>query len=67
MAHRNNQPRMLRSPHNLQDERLFSLSGEIPPEHFDKLNYISTRRGQSIALPAPTGDPREYYAEPGRA
>ena len=63
MAHLNNQPRMPRSPHNLQDERLFSLSGGIPPEHFDKLNYVSTRRGQHVALPAPTGDPWGYYVE----
>ena len=45
MAHHNNQPGMQRSPYNLQDERLFSLSGGIPPEHFDELNYVSTRRG----------------------
>ena len=45
MAHHNNQPRMPRSPHNLQDERLFSLSGGIPREHLDELNYVSTRRG----------------------
>ena len=32
MTHRNNQPRTPRSPHNLQDERLFLLSGGIPPE-----------------------------------
>ena len=42
MAHPNNQPRMPRSPHNLQDERLFSFSGGIPPEHSDELNYVST-------------------------
>ena len=30
MAHRNNQHRTPQSPHNLQDERLFSLSGGIP-------------------------------------
>ena len=67
MAHHNNQPRTLRSPHNLQDERLFSLSGGIPSEHFDELNYGSTRRGQHVALPAPTGDLWGYYAEQGRA
>ena len=54
---------MLRSPHNLQDERLFSLSGGIPPEHFDELNYVSTRRGWNVPLPALTGDPWGYYAE----
>ena len=63
MAHHNNQPRMLRSPHNLQDERLFSLSGGIPPEHFDELNYISPSRGQHTTLPAPTGDSWGYYVE----
>ena len=45
MAHHNNQPRTLRSPHNLQDERLFSLLGGIPPEYFDNLDFISMRRG----------------------
>ena len=54
---------MPRSSHNLQDKRLFSLSGGIPPEHFDELNYISTRRGQHVAPPAPMGDPWGYYAE----
>ena len=54
---------MPRSPHNLQDERLFSLSGGIPPEHFDELNYVSTRRGRCVVPPAPTGDPWGYYAE----
>ena len=63
MAHHNNQPRTPRSPDNLQDERLFSLSGGIPPEHFDELNYVSTRRGRRVTLPAPTGDPWGYYAE----
>ena len=63
MAHHNNQPRMLMSLHNLQDERLFSLSGRIPPEHLDELNYVSTRRGHHVAPPAPTGDPWGYYAE----
>ena len=63
MAHHNNQPRTPRSPHNLQDERLFSLSGGIPPKHFDDLDFVSTQRGQRIAAPAPTGDPWGYYAE----
>ena len=63
MAHHNNQPRTPRSPHNLQDERLFSLSGGIPPEHLDELTYVSTRRGQCVAPPAPTGDPWGYYVE----
>ena len=35
MAHHNNQSRTPRTSHHLQDDRLFSLSGEIPPEHFD--------------------------------
>ena len=39
--------------------------GGIPPEHFDDLNFISTRRGRRLAAPAPTGDPWEYYAERG--
>ena len=65
MAHRNNQSRTPRSLHHLQDERLFSLSGGIPPEHFDDLNFISTRRGRRLAAPAPTGDPWRYYAERG--
>ena len=52
MAHRNNQPRTPRSPHNLQDERLFSLSGGIPPKHFDDLDYVSTQRGCQMAAPA---------------
>ena len=42
MAHRNNQSRTPQSPHNLQDERLFSLSGSISLEHFDDLDYVST-------------------------
>ena len=45
MVHRNNQPRTPRLPHNLQDERLFSLSGGIPPEYFDDLDVVSMRRG----------------------
>ena len=57
MAHHNNQPRTPQSPHNLQDERLFSLSGGIPPEHFNDLDYVSTQRGCRMAAPAPTGDP----------
>ena len=63
MAHHNNQSRTPRSLHHLQDDRLFSLSGGIPPEHFDDLNFISTRRGRRLAVPAPTGDPWGYYAE----
>ena len=66
MVHRNNQPRTTRSLHNLQDERLFSLSGGIPPEHFDDVDFVSTRRGRRVAAPAPTGDPWGYYAEHGR-
>ena len=67
MANHNNQPRTLRSPHYLQDERLFSLSAGIPPEHFDELNYVSTRRGQRVAPPALMGDPWGYYVEQGRS
>ena len=67
MAHRNNQPRTPRSPHNLQDERLFSLSGGIPSEYFDDLDFVSMRRGQQIAAPAPTRDPWGYCAECGRS
>ena len=63
MAHHNNQSRTPRSLHHLQDDRLFSLSGGIPPEHFDDLNFISTRRGRRLAAPIPTGDPWGYYAE----
>ena len=63
MAHRNNQSRTPRTLHHLQDERLFSLSGGIPPEHFDDLNFVSMRRGRRLAAPAPTGDPWGYYAE----
>ena len=63
MAHRNNQSRTPRSLHHLQDDRLFSLSGGIPPEHFDDLNFISMRRGRRLAAPAPTGDPWGYYTE----
>ena len=65
MAHCNNQPRTPQSPHNLQDERLFSLSGDFPPEHFNDLDYVSTRRGCRMAASAPTGDPWGYYAEHG--
>ena len=67
MVYRNNQPRTPQSSHNLQDERLFSLSGGIPPEYFDDLDFISMRRGWRIAAPAPSGDPWGYYAECGRA
>ena len=49
--------------HYLQDDRLFSLSGGIPPEYFNDLNFISTRRGRRLVAPAPTGDPWGYYAE----
>ena len=66
MAHRNNQSRTPRSLHHLQDERLFSLLGGIPPEHFDDLEFISTRRGRRLVVPVPTGDPWGYYAECGR-
>ena len=65
MAHHNNQPRTPQSPCKLQDERLFSLSGGIPLEHFDDLDYLSTRRDHLMAAPAPTGDPWGYYAECG--
>ena len=63
MAHCNNKSRTPRTLHHLQDDRLFSLSGGIPPEHFDDLNFVSTRRGRKLAAPAPTGDPWGYYAE----
>ena len=63
MAHCNNQPRTPRSSHNLRDERLFSLSGGIPPEYFDDLDFVSARRGWRIAAPAPSGDPWGYYVE----
>ena len=63
MAHHNNQSRTPRTLHHLQDDRLFSLSGGIPPEHFDDLNFVSTRRGRRLVAPAPTGDPWGYYAE----
>ena len=63
MAHCNNQSRTPRTLHHLQDDRLFSLSGGIPPEHFDDLNFVSTRRGRRLAALAPTGDPWGYYAE----
>ena len=67
MAHRNNQSRTPRSLHHLQDKRLFSLLGGIPPEHFDELNFVSTRRGRRLVAPTPTGDPWGYYAERGES
>ena len=67
MAHHNNQSRTLRTSHHLQDDRLFSLSGGIPPEHFDDLNFVSMRRGRRLVAPAPTGDPWGYYAECGES
>ena len=67
MAHHNNQSRTPQSLHHLQDDRLFSLSGGIPPEHFDDLNFISMRRGRRLVAPAPTGDPWGYYAEHGES
>ena len=63
MAHRNNQSRTPQMLYHLQDDRLFSLSGGIPPEHFDDLNFVSTRRGRRLAALALTGDPWGYYAE----
>ena len=63
MAHHNNQSRTPRTLHHLQDDRLFSLSGGIPPEHFDDLNFVSMRRGRKLVAPALTGDPWGYYAE----
>ena len=42
---------------------MFSLSGGIPPEHFDDLNFVSTRRGRRLAAPTQTGDLWGYYAE----
>ena len=63
MAHLNNQSRTQQTLHHLQDDRLFSLSGGIPPEHFDDLNFVSTRRGRRLVTPALTGDPWGYYAE----
>ena len=63
MAHCNNQSRTPRTSHHLQDDRLFSLSGGIPPEHFDNLNFVSTRRGRRLAAPTQTGDLLGYYAE----
>ena len=67
MAHHNNQSRTPRTSHHLQDDRLFSLSGGIPPEHFDDLNFVSMRRGRGLAAPAPTGDQWGYYAERGES
>ena len=49
--------------HHLQNDKLFSLSGGIPPEHFDDLNFVSTRTERRLAALAPTGDPWGYYAE----
>ena len=63
MAQRNSHPRTPRSSHNLQDERLFTLSGGIPPEHFDELYYATTQRGQRVATRAPSGDPWGYYGQ----
>ena len=63
MAHRNNHSRTPRTLHHLQDDRLFSLSGGIPSEHFDDLNFLSMRRGKRFVAPALTGDPWGYYAE----
>ena len=63
MAHHNNQSRTPRTSHHLQDDRLFSLSGGIPPEHFDDFNFVSTRRGRRLVAPGLTGDPWGYYAE----
>ena len=63
MAQRNSHPRTPRSSHNLQDEQLFTLSGGIPPEHFDELNYAMTRRGRRVAARAPSGDPWGYYGQ----
>ena len=63
MAHCNNQSRTPPTLHHFQDDRLFSLSGGIPPEHFNDLNFVSTRRGRRLAAPTPTGDPWGYYAE----
>ena len=45
MVQRNSHPRTPRSSHNLQDEQLCTLSGGIPLEHFDELNYAMTQRG----------------------
>ena len=67
MAHRNNQSRTPQTSHHLQDDRLFSLSGGIPPEHFDDLNFVSTRRGRRLVAPAPTGDLWGYCAERGES
>ena len=44
MAHHNDQSRTPQTSHHLQDDSLFSLSGEIPPEHFDDLNFVSMKR-----------------------
>ena len=63
MAHRNNQSRTPQTLHHLQNDRLFSLSGGIPSEHFDDLNFVSSRRGRRLVAPAPTGDPWGYYTE----
>ena len=63
MAHCNNQSRTPQTLHHLQDDRLFSLSGGIPPEHFDDLNFVSMRRGRRLVAPAPTGDPWGHYTE----
>ena len=63
MAHQNNQSRTPQTLHHLQDDRLFSLSGGIPPEHFNDLNFVSMRRGRRLVAPTPTGDPWGYYTE----
>ena len=48
---------------DIVDSYYNSLLGGIPPEHFNDLNFISTRRGRRLAAPTPPGDPWGYYAE----
>ena len=45
----------------MQDPHLFSLSTGISEEDLGQLDTVTTRKGTRAVLPAPTGDPWQYY------
>ena len=47
--------------HPMQDPHLFSPSTGISEEDLGQLDTVTTRRGMRAVLPAPTGDPWQYY------
>ena len=56
----NRVPKPRQAP-NWQNPQLFSLSGGIETGQFEQLDSVTTRQGSQVAVPAPGGDPWQYY------